>query len=172
MTPFRNSPNRLVRFLRSIPSRPLAYFDQLWRYQYLTVMWACMLQFTNFTGDGSLKVNLACCVLAFIIDFVWPIFTTIYTYKLHFTTNVKHFLYLYHDMYYLKTPSLCDQPKSYLYYVLRAIRLLAYAVFIALFVNQSVIGPVLLIFFNLVDAAVAYFLNIYRTSAYLLTRLL
>lgn len=105
---FRNSPNKLVRFLRSIPSRPLAYFDQIWRYQFLAVMWACMLQFTSFQGDGSKKVNLAICVLAFIISILWPVVVLIYTYRRHFTTNAKHFLYLYHDLYYLKTSSLCD----------------------------------------------------------------
>lgn len=50
VAPFRNSPNKVVRFLRSIPGRPLAYFDQIWRYQFLAVMWACMLQFTSFEG--------------------------------------------------------------------------------------------------------------------------
>lgn len=59
-----------------------------------------------------------------------------------------------------------------MYTAMRASRLLAYAIFIALFVNQSVIGPVLLIFFNLVDGAVAFFLDIYRTAPYLLTRVL
>ena len=49
---FRLSSSRPARFFRSIPDRPLAYFDQIWRYQYLAVMWACMLQFSNFSGEG------------------------------------------------------------------------------------------------------------------------
>lgn len=146
-TGFRNSPNKLARFLRSIPNRPLAYFDQIWRYQFLGVMWACMVQFTSFEGN---KLNLAICVLAFIVGTLWPLIVTIYTYRKHFTTNVKHFLYLYHDLFYLKTSSLCNEPKSYMYVGMRAMRLLAYAIFIALFVNQSIIGPVILIFFNLI----------------------
>lgn len=172
VAPFRNSSNKVVRFLRSVPCRPLAYFDQIWRYQFLAVMWACMIQFTSFEGEGGKKLNLVICVLAFIISLAWPFVVVIYTYRRHFTTNVKHFLYLYHDLYYLKTSSLCDEPKSYMYVGMRASRLFAYAIFIALFVNQSVIGPVLLIFFNLVDGAVAFFLDIYRTAPYLLTRVL
>lgn len=172
VAPFRSSPNKVVRFLRSIPSRPLAYFDQIWRYQFLAVMWACMLQFTSFKGEGGQKLNLVICILAFIISLAWPFVVIIYTYKRHFTTNVKHFLYLYHDLYYLKTSSLCDEPKSYMYTALKSARLLAYAIFIALFVNESVIGPVLLIFFNLIDGLAAFFLDIYRTAPYLLTRII
>jgi hypothetical protein len=169
---FRNSPNRLIRFFRSIPSRPLAFFDQIWRYQFLAVVWGCLLQFTNFSGEGGMVVNLVICVLAFAIVLLWPMAVTIYTYRRHFTTNAKHFLFLYHDFFYLKTSSLCDDPKSYLYIGIRAGKLLAYAVFIALFVNNSIIGPVLLIFYNLIDGAVAFLLNIYRTGFYLLTRIL
>lgn len=44
--------------------------------------------------------------------------------------------------------------------------------FIALFVNQSIIGPVLLIAFNLADVINAYFLDIFRTGAYLFTRII
>jgi len=130
------------------------------------------MQFTNFVGDGSKKVNLVICILAFGFAFIWPFVVTIYNYYVHATTNAKHFLYLYHDIYYLKMSSLSDQPKYYLYVVMKTGRLLAYAVFIALFINQSIIGPVLLIFINLIDGAISFFLDIYRTGAYLLTRLL
>lgn len=166
---FQNSTNKVVRFFRSIPTRPVAFFDQIWRYQYLPVMWACMLQFTNFSGP---VLNLIICVLAFVIAVLWPVFVTIYIYKKHFTTNAKHFLFLYHDLMYLKTSSLCDNPKSYLYIGIRMGKLLAYAIFIALFVNNSIIGPVLLIFYNLIDAAIAVFLKIYHSSIYLLTRII
>ncbi len=49
-------------------------------------------------------------------------------------------------------------------------KLFAYAVFIALFINQSIIGPVLLIFFNIIEGVIAYFLKIYRSGYYLFTR--
>lgn len=165
---FRDSPNKLLRFLRSIPSRPLAYFDQIWRYQFLAVTWACMIQFTSFQGN---KLNLAICVLAFIFEIVWPVVVTIYTYRMHFTYNAKHFLYLYHDLFYLRISSLSDEPKTYLYVGMKALRLLSYAIFIGLFVNQSIIGPVILIFFNLLQGSVAFFLDIYRNALYLLTRI-
>ena len=73
---------------------------------------------------------------------------------------------------YLKTTSLCNEPKSYLYIGIRTGRLLAYAIFIALFVNNSIIGPVLLIFYNLIHGAVALFLDIFQTGFYLLTRII
>ena len=151
----------------------MAYFDQIWRYQFLAVMWACMQQFTDFTSDsGGQRFNLVLCVIVFVVALIWPFFVTIYIYRKHFTTNAKHFLFLYHDLMYLRTPSLCDQPKSYLYIGIRAGRLLAYAVFIALFVNNSIIGPVLLIFYNLIMGAVAFFLDIFQSGFYLLTRIL
>lgn len=166
---FRNSSNKFIRFFRSIPTRPVAFFDQIWRYQYLPVMWACMLQFTNFSGP---VLNLVICVLAFAIAVLWPIVVTVYIYRRHFTTNAKHFLYQYHDIMYLKTSSLCDNPKSYLYIGIKMGKLLAYAIFIALFVNNSIIGPVLLIFYNLIDGAIAIFLKIFHSSLYLLTRII
>lgn len=67
-----------------------------------------MLQFTNFSGKGGQAVNLVICVLAFIISIVWPIVVTIYTYRRHFTMNIKHFRYCYHDLYYLKISSVAD----------------------------------------------------------------
>ena len=68
--------------------------------------------------------------------------------------------------------SLSDRPKYYLYVAMKTGRLLAYAVFIGLFINQTIIGPVLLIFINLIDGCMAFFLNIYRTGPYLLTRII
>lgn len=169
---FNHSPNKVARFFRSITDRPLAYFDQIFRYQYLAVMWACMIQFTNFTGEGGKKLNLAICIIAFIIAFLWPFAVTVYTAFFTGVKYIKHSIYLYHDIYYLKISSVGDQPKFYLYTIVKTGRLLAYAVFIGLFVNQSIIGPVLLIFVNLIDGLISYFLDIYRTGAYLLTRLI
>ena len=169
---FGHSPSKPAIFFRSIIDRPLAYFDQIFRYQYLAVMWACMIQFTNFTGEGSKKLNLAICIIGFIIAFVWPFAVTIYTAFFTGVKYIKHSIYLYHDIYYLKISSVGDQPKFYLYTLVKTGRLLAYAIFIGLFVNQSIIGPVLLIFVNLIDGLISFFLDIYKTGAYLLTRLI
>ena len=168
----KESENKFFRFCRSIPQRPVAYFDQIWRYQFLATMWACMLQFTSFSGKGGQAVNLVICILAFIVALVWPMVVTIYTYRRHFTMNIKHFRYCYHDLYYLKISSVADEPKYYLYVALRFGKYLAYAIFIGLFVNQTIIGPVLLIFVNIVEAVIAYFLHIYRKGFYLYTRII
>lgn len=102
---FQSSENRIVRFLRSIPQRPVAYFDQIWRYQFLATMWACMLQFTNFDATGVHVMSLVLCALSFIISILWPLVLNIYVYKRHSQMNVNQFRYLYHDIYYLKISS-------------------------------------------------------------------
>jgi len=132
-----------------------------------------MIQFTNFVKvtDGQI-VNLIICILAFVIAIVWPFVVTIFTFRRHYTMNVNHFRYLYHDLYYLKISSVADEPKYYLYVGIKYGRLLAYAIFIGLFVNQSVIGPVILIFVNLAELLIAFFLDIYRKGLYLLTRII
>jgi len=132
-----------------------------------------MMQFTNFsaTSNGQI-VNLIICASAFIISAGWPIVVTIYVFKKHFTTNVNSFRYLYHDLFYLKISSVADEPKYYLYTIMRAVRHLSYAVFIGLFINQSIIGPVILIFANVADSVFSFFLDIYREGIYLMTRIL
>lgn len=86
--------------------------------------------------------------------------------------NVNHFRYCYHDIFYLKISSVADEPKYYLYVAVKFGKLLAYAIFIALFINQFIIGPVLLIFANIIEGTIAYFLKIYRSEYYLFTRII
>ena len=151
ITACRESESKIMGFCRSIPLRPISYFDQIWRYQFLAVMWACLLQFSAFQqSNGGQAFNLAVCVFFFIFYLVWPFIITIYTYRRHFTMNVNHFIYLYHDIYYLKISSVADEPKYYLYVSLRFLKYFAYAVFISMLIYQSIIGPVLLIFFNII----------------------
>lgn len=80
VSPFRDSKSRFVRFFRDIPQRPLNYFDQIWRYQFITTMWASFLQFQNFDGStAEMRLNLALCIAAFSISLIWPIFVMVYT---------------------------------------------------------------------------------------------
>lgn len=130
-----------------------------------------MINFTDFQSNGGQVISLIICILALVVSIVWPFVVTIYTYRRHYVMNVNHFRYCYHDLYYLKISSVADEPKSYLYVGIRFGKLLAYAIFIALFINQSIIGPVLLIFFNIIEGVMAYFLKIYRSSYYLFTRI-
>jgi len=102
---FQSSDNKVVRFLRSIPQRPVAYFDQIWRYQFLATMWACMLQFTHFKAPSNHVMSLVICIFAFVISILWPLVVNIYVYKRHSLMNVNQFRYLYHDIYYLKISS-------------------------------------------------------------------
>jgi hypothetical protein len=47
-----------------------------------------------------------------------------------------------------------------------------YAIFIGLFVNQNIIGPVILLLLNIIEASMAYFIKIYRSPFYLFTRII
>lgn len=146
---FSESPSKVARFFRNIPQRPLNYFDQIWRYQFLATMWAAMIQFTSFTAsNGTQRLDLALCILAFVISILWAVFVMSYTYSQHDGMTVNHFLYQYEDVFYLKTSSLADESKYYLYIGVRFGRLLIYAIFIALFIQQNIIGPIILIFAN------------------------
>lgn len=171
VTAFRESPNRFLRFMRSIPQRPLAYFDQIWRYQLLASSWACFLQFTSFEADSGEVINLIICVIAFVVIVLWPFFVVLYTNRQHNRMNVNHFRYAYHDMYYLKISSVADDRKYYLYYLIRHSRIFAYALFIGLFVNEEIIGPVILIIISLIEMAYIFLLDVFRSQFYLFTRM-
>jgi hypothetical protein len=101
--PFKTSSNKVVKFFRDIPRRPMNYFDQIWRYQFITTMWASFMQFHNFDGPtAEMRLNLALCIASFVISLIWPIFVMVYTYHQHLVISVEHFLYLYNDIYYRK----------------------------------------------------------------------
>lgn len=86
---FRSSQNKIIKFLRDIPQRPLNYIDQIWRYQFISIMWASFIQFSSFDGHtAEMRFNLVICIFSFIISLVWPIFVMIYTYRQHLVINV------------------------------------------------------------------------------------
>lgn len=147
--PFRNSPNKVIKFFRDIPQRPLNYIDQIWRYQFITTMWSSFIQFSSFNGStGEMRFNLAICIFSFMISLVWPIFVMIYTYRQHFVMNVEYFMYLYNDIYYRRISSIADKTRYYVYIGVRFGRYFCYALFIAVFIYQSIIGPVFLLTIN------------------------
>jgi hypothetical protein len=122
------------------------YFDQIWRYQFITTMWASFIQFYYFSGPtAEMRLNLALCIASFIISLVWPVVVMIYTYHQHLVINVEHFLYLYNDIYYRRISSIADKTSYYMYIAVRFGRYFFFALFIAVFVFQAVIGPVILL---------------------------
>lgn len=146
MKNFKNSPNKVIKFFRDIPQRPLNYFDQIWRYQFITVMFSSFIQFHDFYGDTSaMRANLALCIAAFVISLIYPIFVMVYTYHQHLVLNVEHFLYLYNDIYYRKISSIADKSSFYIYIAIRFGRYLFFALFIAIFIFQDIIAPVILL---------------------------
>jgi hypothetical protein len=42
---FQTSKSTIVGFFRNIPARPLNFADQIWRYQFITTIWASFMQF-------------------------------------------------------------------------------------------------------------------------------
>lgn len=48
LKPFKESKSMIAQFFRNITDRPIAYADQIWRYQFITTMWASFLQFQVF----------------------------------------------------------------------------------------------------------------------------
>ena len=81
LKPLKESKALFVKFLRSIPDRPLNFIDQIWRYQFITTIWAAFMQFYILKTDTAWeRFNIAFCFIAFIISLLWPIFVIAYTY--------------------------------------------------------------------------------------------
>jgi hypothetical protein len=75
----------LHRLLDNVGGRAINFADQIWRYQFLATVWACMVQFYNFSyPDGSNRsqaINAVICVFSFICTLSWPAFVSFYTLK-------------------------------------------------------------------------------------------
>ena len=46
--------SRFARFFKNIPSRPINFIDQIWRYQFVTTMFASFVQFYSIRNSTSL----------------------------------------------------------------------------------------------------------------------
>lgn len=84
VTSFQTSKSTIVGFFRNIPARPLNYADQIWRYQFITTIWAAFMQFHILKNDTAWeKLNLALCFISFIISIIWPFFVVCFTYRMN-----------------------------------------------------------------------------------------
>lgn len=106
---FRDSDSNFLRFVRNIPQRPINYFDQIWRYQFLTTMWASFIQFYSVQTDTAAQsANLALCIIAFIISIAWLFFIIIYTYSMTKYKYATNFLHQYEDIFFKKISTFGD----------------------------------------------------------------
>lgn len=169
---FRQADNFVFRFLRRIPQRPLNYFDGLCRVQFITTIWCGLLQFQYYSTNVSIAsisletqvINLIITMVAFVGSTVWPFFVMIYTWNRHKHLNLNHFHYLYDDIFYRRISSLADEVQSYLYIGIRFGRLFLYTILVALLMRQPIVGPVLLIFANVLEGIIVFVLQVYRNN--------
>lgn len=132
---FQTSNSTIVGFIRNIPARPLNYMDQIWRYQFITTMWAAFMQFHILKGDTAWeRFNLALCFICFIFSLLWPVFVVCYTYKLNSIKYSTEFMYKYEDIYFKKMESISEGKLKYFNYVfIRFARYFIIALFICVF---------------------------------------
>jgi hypothetical protein len=73
------------KFLDNTAGRLLNSADQIWRYQFLATIWACFVQFHNFSypadSDRNEGLNAAICILALLVTLIWPVMVLLYTRK-------------------------------------------------------------------------------------------
>ena len=119
-----------------------------------------------------MRLNLALCIASFVISLIWPVFVMVYTYHQHLVINVEHFLYLYNDIYYRKISSIADETSYYLYIAVRFGRYFFYALFIAVFVYQNIIGPVILMAVSILEIIYIVNFDIYRDKVYLMFKII
>ena len=69
--------------VHSIGGRPINYFDQIFRIQFMTTVWLCFIQFKNFSypenADRSEGFNTAICILSLLISLAWLVFVILFT---------------------------------------------------------------------------------------------
>lgn len=82
----RNYVQERIKNLTSrVATRKINYFDQIWRYQFVSIIWAFLLQSYNFNypeGTGNAYVlNMMLCIASLLFCVAWPIFVLLYTMK-------------------------------------------------------------------------------------------
>jgi hypothetical protein len=149
---FQRSKNYVVSLLRNIPARPLNFWDQVWRYQFITTIWAAFMQFHILKNDTAWeRLNLALCFISFIITILWPFVVVCYTYRLNAIKYSTDFMYKYEDIYFLKMETISENKIKYYYYVfVRFTRYLIMTLFICVFTQHEIIAPVILICINVI----------------------
>jgi hypothetical protein len=78
----------LVRVVDNLSGRVVNFADQIWRYQFLSVVWCCFIQFYSFEypqgSNRSAAFNAIFCVSSFLCTLGWPIFTTFHCRKQYY----------------------------------------------------------------------------------------
>jgi hypothetical protein len=95
---FKNDPSTLesdksllVKSIESIVNRKINFFDQLWRYQFLSTVWLSFVQFYNFTYPTNNvqheTFNTILCITSFVCCLLWPIFVSFYSNRTYYETQ-------------------------------------------------------------------------------------
>jgi len=90
------------RLLDNIANRLVNFCDQVWRYQFITTLWFCFIQFYHLSSAGPLNALLS--LLAFACSIAWPCFVVFYSRKQYYECEYSEFIYLLEDLYYGKIP--------------------------------------------------------------------
>jgi hypothetical protein len=71
-----------LQLLDRLAGRLINFYDQVWRYQFLSTLWLCLIQFYNLAypvnADRSSALNATICILSFICTLTWPAFLALY----------------------------------------------------------------------------------------------
>ena len=93
------------RVIDNIANRVINFFDQIWRYQFLSTIWFCFVQFYGISSASRATVlNGVLCILAFICSISWPVFVTFYCRRQYYQLEYSEYLYFYEDIYFGKIP--------------------------------------------------------------------
>jgi hypothetical protein len=169
-----NSYNPYLRYLQNLRQKSFAFVDSIIRYEYMAVVWACILQFTSLTSPYSpfSAINATLCIITFVLFMAYPVFIYFYLkVQYNYMTN-EQYECLYQDSLYKKltvsqTPNENSQPYIYLLFRYYRLFVIGQVVCLAAMYNSPLAGiiPLMVVFIGEIIWILVG--NIYTSKVYL-----
>lgn len=135
--------------------RPVNYWYFVLKYEFLTVIWLCFLQFFSFhypSEDRNETINGIFCIMSFICTICWPVGLYLFLRHKYFSLQYEDYLHEYKNMFYfqLHVQSLPSNHHRY-YIMLEYLRYFIYALCCSYLGNSPIESLVTLIIVHILS---------------------
>ena len=99
-----SSRSTIHKMADNIVCRIINFADSIWRYQFISVLLICTMQFVSseFTKTQTAAISVAIVIL--ILTTVWLTVSEIHIRNQYYENEYSEFIYLFEDRYYSKIP--------------------------------------------------------------------
>lgn len=144
----KKSENLFIRWFCELAERPANFFDSLFRWQFVTVVWTAAVQFEHLNSNSTYRsfrnFNGFLAIFMFVCSCLYPILMAFYLYRVKKIVLKESFGYIYEDIFFKRIKKSQDEYDSFIYIIVKFLRLFMYAFFGAMLVGQQIAAPVIM----------------------------